>query len=136
MSINTIGFGIIATHLNGIETNITKLKGEVYSAGAFGPRGNRYEHYVQGQAQQAQVHLGRWQHEGDVLEMGRENVIAEFEREVAQIVRTGRGDLKNRAMRRALALLRDYFREYPPPPPNSKYQRTMKLKDSWLMRFL
>jgi hypothetical protein len=139
MSIKALGFDKITLHLDEISRQVIEignLKGETYSAGAVGPRGQRYEHYVQGKGLQSQVHQGRWQHEGDVLEMARESIVAEFDREVAQIVRTGRGDLKNRAMQRALNLLRDYFREYPPPPANSKYQRTMTLKNSWLTRFL
>lgn len=104
--------------------------GHVFSAGAIGPRGNRYEQYVQSARYQAAIHQGRWQTDEDVASKREADIRDEFMKMVDAIARTGRVNLKS-AVERALKIIYDDMRVYPPPPAGSRYVRTGQLKSSY-----
>lgn len=58
----------------------------VSSTGAYGPSGRRYERYVQGPADQAAIHQGRWQTTRQVLEKQRAAVIRLYRAKVKEIL--------------------------------------------------
>ena len=104
--------------------------GTVFSGGAYGPRGKRYEHYVQGAGNQAAIHQGRWRTDDDIALASASKVAAEYQKFVEAIARGQRVSLAN-ATERALKIMYDAFIKYPPPPPNSRYIRTGTLGASY-----
>ncbi len=103
--------------------------GTVFSSGAHGPSG-RYEHYVQSAANQAKIHQGRWQTDNDIAAHTANKVVNEYRKLVRAIADGKRVSLKS-ATERALKVIYEAFRKYPPPPSNSRYTRTERLKESY-----
>lgn len=105
------------------------ILGHMFSAGAVGPSG-RYEQYVQSARYQAAIHQGRWQTDEDVMAKRADEIRDEFVQMVNAIAQTGRVNARG-AVERALKVLYDDMRVYPPPPSGSRYVRTMQLKESY-----
>lgn len=104
--------------------------GEVYSRGAV-QYGRRYEHLVQHRPTQADIHRGRWQTDEDVAESSQTEVV-DLLRQMVEKIAAGRGGKIRWAVDRALDLLLKRVKEYPAPPPGSRYIRTYNLYRSWL----
>lgn len=105
--------------------------GRVFSAGAYGPHGQRYESYVQGEGQQASIHQGRWQTEADAVTKFEPVATDILSDELQRILQgDGPGGVKS-AVQALLDRIHEYMAKYPPPPPNSTYVRTDTLHHSW-----
>lgn len=106
--------------------------GRVYSKGAIGPHGQRYDHYVMHHAFQAEIHKGWWRTEETRLEEFEPTAVDYAERAVEALVEGGANE---RAARRFMDfLIEDLFtftREYDPQRPYSTYVRTNTLFHSW-----
>lgn len=102
--------------------------GRVYHIGARDPEtGEDYAPFVQNEALQADIHRGYWQTDQDVINSRSDDVRREFEVVVNAFALGGRLNL-DRAVRKALVLLYNDLRDYPPP---RRYIRTQRLKRGW-----
>lgn len=105
--------------------------GRVYSAGAIGPYGQRYERYVQKEGEQASIHAGRWQTEEDAARDTEQDAQAVMDGVFADVIRGGGASAMREGVDEVLRLVKEYMQDYPPPPPGSTYARTNTLHDSW-----
>lgn len=108
-----------------------QIAGKVFSRGAVGPNGQRYEHYVQNSLMQAGIHQGRWQTAQSVADDEQSLAVELLGEAATAVFENNSPAAARRYVQHLLDKLLARMQAYPPPPANSRYQRTGTLHDSW-----
>lgn len=99
----------------------------VYSVGAVSPYGQRYDHLVQDERHQAEVHQGRWQ----TVQDAGERFMPALRAAVTQMVQAIIEGRPPTSLSATAEQIYEWLRDYPPERPGQTYIRTERLKQSW-----
>lgn len=129
MSVRVVGLDKVRESIRRVQALARRGRlARIYHSGATGPRGQRYEHFVQDYEEQAWMHVGRWQTQEDVADEYRD-LAADWLAEALEGAWDGR--YTKQGIETLARQIRDRMKEYPPPPANSRYVRTGRLRAGW-----
>lgn len=105
--------------------------GRLEHVGAIGPRGQRYEGYVQGRDTQARVHRGRWHTLEDEAEAMGPLAVELAQDALGQIAGGQDAAVLQTALWLALEDGLEHMQRYPAELAGSRYVRTAELMVGW-----